>query len=81
MAKDAMATWEPPEYIFLQLGEDFDPSLSLSIQDVTWCIDKIFDTDVKYELAKTNKEKPYGIRGRKSNPKEKRCLSRLISSF
>jgi hypothetical protein len=49
---------EPPKVIYLQwYGEDyFDDNLSCDpdADDVTWCQDRINDTDLKYILDETS---------------------------
>lgn len=56
----------PPERIFLQCGIDDEPSdvpwHEISIEDVTWHDESIFESDVEYRLvkrsARTSAEKP-----------------------
>jgi hypothetical protein len=40
-------TFTPPEKIYLQIDQEFD-----SLEGVTWCTDRINDTDVEYTIVK-----------------------------
>ena len=43
-----------PAVIWLQLGMDYDEMEGLDfneLYDVTWCVDKVNDTDIRYVLA------------------------------
>lgn len=42
-----------PSKIFLQIGDGYmDDADFKELSEVTWCEDKIFDTDIEYELKK-----------------------------
>jgi len=39
-----------PAVIYLQVGEDIDEEDFNDLIEVTWCKDKIYDTDIRYVL-------------------------------
>ena len=44
-----------PEKMYLQIGEDADLEEDfndLSLEDITWCRDKVFDNDIEYVRVK-----------------------------
>lgn len=62
----------PPETIYLQVG-DIDSDCEFSECDdsgeVTWCADKIHDTDIEYRLVKRRKRTGMG---KTSAPEERK---------
>jgi hypothetical protein len=46
-----------PKAIYLQIGEDyFDGDIDFRDENITWCVDKIFDNDVRYILDRRQRE-------------------------
>jgi hypothetical protein len=49
----------PPLTIFLQVGDiEEDCTFDECREEVTWCWDRIFDTDIEYRLVRPSKHKP-----------------------
>ena len=47
-----------PKYIFLQIGEDCDCqdwNIIYPREEITWCVDKINDNDIKFKLVEEKK--------------------------
>ena len=44
-----------PKVIFLQIGDDVLPEqfdeIALNGDEVTWCVDRIYETDIEYHLS------------------------------
>jgi hypothetical protein len=52
--------FDPPARIFLQVGEieeDCDFDECNRGEDITWCQDALFDTDVEYRLVRPSRYK------------------------
>ena len=48
-----------PKVIWLQIGEDCDcENIEWRDHDITWCVDKINDNDIRYVLDKRQRRKP-----------------------
>ena len=52
----------PPKVIWLQIGEDCDchEIKDWRDHDITWCVDKIFDNDIRYVLDKRQQARERG---------------------
>jgi hypothetical protein len=48
-----------PKEIYLQIGEDCDcEELDFSSNEITWCVDKINNNDIRYVLDKRQIKEP-----------------------
>ena len=59
----------PPMFIYLQVGEDYElENNEWPLEGVTWCVDRIFETDIKYML----------VPAKWADTKEAECLIRHL---
>jgi hypothetical protein len=62
----------PPQRIFLQVGELDEDAVfdDLADGEVTWCIDKIEDTDIEYRLVRPSRYKRRASQGKGANDEQ-----------